>query len=115
MSSLDATAELLLQVPQDRHAIARELDSLAIKNKRLHTAAAEDTLSGHLRRAIHASRRPLAAIAREAGIELEALTGFLEGEHGLPSETLDPLARAAGVVVSVSRVRNFPEKPGSGG
>jgi hypothetical protein len=33
-----------------------------------------------------------------------SLCGFLEGEHGLPSEVLDRLARAAGVVVSVSRL-----------
>lgn len=115
MNPSDATAELLLQVRPDRDAIEQELDLLAIQNDRLHAAATEDTLSGHLRRAIHASRRSLAAIAREAGIELGALTGFLEGEHGLPSEVLDRLARAAGVVVSVSRVRNFPEKPDSGG
>jgi len=95
---------LLLQVRQDRDTVAGELDSLSLQNERLHAAAAEDTLSGHLRRAIHASRRSLAAIAREAGIEIEALTEFLECLHGLPSETLDRLARAAGVVVSVSRL-----------
>jgi hypothetical protein len=106
MNPSNTFAELLLQVRRDRDAIARELDSLALQNQRLHAAATEDTLSGHLRRAIHASRRSLAAIAREAGIELGALTGFLEGEHGLPSEVLDRLARAAGVVVSVSRLRD---------
>ena len=115
MNPSDVSAELLLQVHQDRDTVAGELDSLALQNERLHAAAAEDTLSGHLRRAIHASRRSLAAIARQAGIEVGELTEFLEGEHGLPSETLDRLARAAGVVVNVSRVRNFPEKPDSGG
>jgi len=103
MNPSDTFAELLLQVRPDRDAVAGELDWLAIQNERLLAAAAADTLSGHLRRAIHASRRALAAIAHEAGIELGALTGFLEGEHGLPSETLNRLARAEGVVVSVSR------------
>ena len=97
---------MLLQVRQDRDTIERELDSLALQNERLHAAAAADTLSGHLRRAIHAGRRSLAAIAQEAGIEVGELTEFLEGEHGVPSEVLDQLARAAGVVVSVSRLRD---------
>ena len=110
MNPSNTFAELLLQVRQDRDTIERELDSLALQNERLHAAAAADTLSGHLRRAIHAGRRSLAAIAQEAGIEVGELTGFLEGEHGLSSEVFDRLARAAGVVVSVSRVRNFPEK-----
>jgi hypothetical protein len=34
------------------------------------------------------------------------LCGFLEGEHGLPSEVLDRVVRAAGVVVSLSRLRD---------
>jgi hypothetical protein len=67
MNPSEATAELLLQVRQDRDTIERELDSLALQNERLHAAAAADTLCGHLRRAIHASRRSLAAIAHEAG------------------------------------------------
>jgi hypothetical protein len=106
MNPSDATAELLLQVHRDRDAIERELDLLALQNERLYVAAAEDTLTGHLRRAIHASRRALADVARDAGIEVTSLCGFLEGEHGLPSEVLDRLARAAGVVVSVSKLQD---------
>jgi len=105
MNPSEATAELLLQVRQDRDTIERELDSLALQNERLHAAAAADTLCGHLRRAIHASRRSLAAIAHEAGLDIGALTEFLEGQHGLPSEVLDRVAHAAGVVVSVSRLQ----------
>jgi hypothetical protein len=104
MNRSNASAELLLQVCKDRDAIERELDLLALQNERLSAAAAENTLSGHMRQAIHASRRALADIAHEAGIEVGSLCGFLEGEHGLPSEVLDRLARAAGVVVSVSRL-----------
>ena len=105
MNPSNTFAELLLQVRQDRDTIACELDSLALQNEWLHAAAALDTLSGRLWRAIHASRRSLAAMAQEAGIEVGELIGFPEGEHGLPSEVLDRLARAAGVVVSVSRLR----------
>jgi hypothetical protein len=42
-----------------------------------------------------------AAIARDAGIVPDALSGFLEGTRGLPSESLDRLAIAAGVVVTM--------------
>jgi uncharacterized protein YyaL (SSP411 family) len=94
----------LLEVRKDRESIAKELDELASQNERLVAAAADDTLSGHLRRAIHASRRPLPKIASDAGIDTESLLQFLEGEHGLPSETLDRLARASGVVVMFQQV-----------
>jgi hypothetical protein len=93
--------ELMLQIRKDRAVIEQELDSLALQNERLIAAAAEDTLCGHLRRAIHASRRSLEAIARDAGISADALSDFLEGTHGLPSESLDRLASAAGIVVTM--------------
>jgi hypothetical protein len=97
----EISAELMLQIRKDRAAIERELDSLAAQHDRLTAAAAEDTLCGHLRRAVHASRRSLAAIARDAGMEPDALSGFMEGSHSLPSESLDRLAQAAGVVVTM--------------
>ena len=90
----------MLQIRKDRAAIERELDSLAAQHDRLTAAAAEDTLCGHLRRAIHASRRSQ-AIARDAGMEPDALSGFMEGSRSLPSESLDRLAQAAGVVVTM--------------
>jgi hypothetical protein len=95
-------AKLLLQVQAERQAIAAELDALAVQNERLLAAATEDTLSGHLRHAIHASHRPLRSIATDAGIDIDALCRFLEGEHGLPSEILDRVANAAGVTVTLS-------------
>jgi hypothetical protein len=51
--------------------------------------------------AVAASRRSLAAIARDAGIAPDALPGFLEGTQGLPSESLDQCAHAAGFVVTM--------------
>jgi len=43
----------------------------------------------------------LAAIARDAGVSPDALSDFLEGTHGLPSESLDRLASAAGIIVTM--------------
>jgi hypothetical protein len=97
------STHLLLQIREDRGGIDRELGTLALQNERLLVAAAADTVSGHLRRAIHASRRPLASIAGDAGIDVETLCQFLEGTHGVPSETLDRLAVAAGVVVTIAQ------------
>ena len=66
-------------------------------------AAAEETLSGHLRRAIHASSRPIRVIADESGIDSDTLCDFLEGRQTLPSDVLDRLTQAVGVAVSFSR------------
>ncbi len=68
---------------------------------RMREAAAEDTLSGHLRQAIHRSRRPLREIGREAGISTTLLCDFLEGERTLRSDVLDRLSQAAGVTISL--------------
>jgi hypothetical protein len=46
-----------------------ELPELLDMGERLREAACENTLSGHLRRAIHRSRRRLEAIAESAGRE----------------------------------------------
>ena len=91
----------MLQIRTDQAAIEHELESLASQNERLTAAAAEETLCGHLRRAIQFSRRSFAAIAHDAGVSPDALSDFLEGTHGLPSEALDRLASAAGIVVTI--------------
>jgi hypothetical protein len=93
--------ELLFQVQRDREAIEQELPELAGRDTRMREAAAEDTLSGHLRQAIHHSRRPLGEIAREAGISTTALCDFLEGERTLRSDVLDRLTQAVGATVSL--------------
>jgi hypothetical protein len=41
------------------------------------------------------------SVARDVGISADALSDFLEGTHGLPSEALDRLASAAGIVVTM--------------
>jgi len=93
--------ELLSQIQRDRELIEQELPALADRDARMREAAAEDTLSGNLRRAIHRSHRPLGEIAREAGISTPVLCDFLEGERTLRSDVLDRLAQAVGVTVSL--------------
>ena len=102
MEPPSVSAEMLLQVRREREAIASELPSLERQDARLAAASAEDTLSGHLRRAIHASTKPLHAIADDAGISRAALRDFLEGLHSLQSDELDRLTAAAGVSVTLA-------------
>jgi hypothetical protein len=94
--------ELMAKMPQQRALIEQELPELAARDARMREAAVEDTLSGHLRQAIHQSRRPLRDIAREAGISTALLGDFLDGERTLRSDVLDRLAQAVGVTVSLT-------------
>ena len=102
MSTPGIPQELLLQMHRDRVLIAQELPELTVCDARMKEAAAENTLCGHLRRAIHESRRPLRDIARDAGIGCTVLGDFLEGERTLRSDVLDRLAHAAGVAITLT-------------
>ena len=103
MSAPRISPELMLRLQQDQRAVAMELADLQARDSRMWRAAAEDTLCGYLRRAIHASHRPIRDIASESGIDSERLCDFLEGTQTLQSDVLDRLMRAAGVAVSFGR------------
>jgi hypothetical protein len=59
-------ADLLEQLRRDREKIAVELPALIQRGHVLDEAAAENSLTGHLRRAIHRSGRPIQKIAARA-------------------------------------------------
>ena len=94
--------EILSQMNRDRELIEKELPELHERDARMQEGAAEETLCGHLRRAIHQSRRPLRDIARQAGISTSVLCAFLEGERTLRSDVLDRLTQAVGVNISLT-------------
>ena len=50
------------------------------------------------------SRRALAAITRDAGIDPDALSDFLEGTQALPSDSHDRLASRDGGIVDTCAV-----------
>jgi hypothetical protein len=102
MDDREIPEELLSQINRDRRLIADELPELAGRDARMQEAAAEDTLCGKLRRAVHHSRRPLREIAADAGISTTVLCDFLEGERTLRSDVLDRLTQAIGVTVSLT-------------
>src|SRR5260370_1729152 len=104
-------AELLEQLRRDRERIAAELLELLQRGQRLEEAAVENSLSGHLRRAVHRSGRPLKKIAAEVGLDVFVLCDFLEGTATLRSDVLDRLAQA--VVATIQVEPAPPQRPES--
>ena len=89
------TPELRERWQRAKEQTEAELPDLVELGRRMREASAENTLSGHLRRAIHRSTRELADIAAAAGITPLELNEFLCGERTLLSDVLDRLASAA--------------------
>lgn len=83
-----------------RKQIAGELVELTAGDQMRKEAREERTLSGELRRAIHASPRSLSDIAGEAGIAALTLDEFLTGARTLRSDVLDRLSACVGFVVA---------------
>jgi hypothetical protein len=104
-------ASLLKQLRRDREKIAAELPELVERGRLLDEAATENSLSGHLRRAIHRSGRPLKKIAAEVGLDVLVLCDFLEGTRTLRSDVLDRLAQAVVATIQVDPAP--PQRPGS--
>lgn len=95
-------AELAEQLRLDRDLIAAERDDLDRRHNLLQKAAAENTLCGHLRLAVHKAARPLKMIAADAGLDPFELCDWLEGTRALSSEMLDRIAAAAEVEIQFS-------------
>lgn len=73
--------------------VAKELPDLVRRNQLAREARKERTLSGALRRAIHAFPQSPMKIAARAGIGWAALDDFLTGEKTLTSDAIDRLVR----------------------
>jgi transcriptional regulator with XRE-family HTH domain len=80
------------RLQQLREQIAAEIPDMTARDQLRKEAREEATLSGELRRAIHASQLSLATIASRAGIDPIVLDEFLTGERTLRSDVLDRLA-----------------------
>ena len=64
-------------------------------------AAAEDTFSGAVRRAIHCGEKALTDLADEAHIDIERLAYFMRGEGPLDTPEIDRLLAALRIELSV--------------
>ncbi len=114
-TSKEIPGELLEQLRRDREKIATELPELIERGRLLDEAAAENSLCGHLRRAIHRSGRPLKTIADEVGLDVFVLCDFLEGTRTLRSDVLDRLAQAVVATIQVEPATlQRPESPTAG-
>ncbi len=80
------------RLKRQRKLIAKELPALVQSDRLRKEAQEEPTLSGEFRRAIHACRLSLSAIASGAGITPLILDEFLMGERTLRSDVMDRLA-----------------------
>ena len=84
------------RLQQYRQQIAEELPDLQARDQMRKDAREESTLSGEVRRAIHASELSLAEIAARVGVTPIVLDDFLTGERTLRSDVLDRLASVLG-------------------
>ncbi|MEX2137977.1 MAG: hypothetical protein WD894_01860 [Pirellulales bacterium] len=92
----DLTEAERSRLRQYQEQIAQELPDLERRNRMRKEASDEATLSGELRRAVHASEVSLAEIATRIGIAPLLLDEFLTGERTLWSDVLDRLAGVLG-------------------
>jgi hypothetical protein len=85
------------RLQRQRASIAAELPDMIQHDQMRKEAHEESTLSGEIRRAVHASGLSLAAIAAQAAITPVQLDEFLTGERTLRSDVLDRIAATVGV------------------
>ena len=95
----ELTPEEQNRLRRQREQIASELPDLIERDRMRKEAGEEVTLSGELRRAVHASPLSLSTIAERVGISPLALDEFLTGERTLRSDVLDRLACILGYVL----------------
>jgi hypothetical protein len=94
--SRELTPEEQERLKRNRELIAKELPDLILRDQMRKEAKEEPTLSGELRRAIHANESELSDIASQAGITPIQLDEFLTGERTLRSDVMDRLAKVVG-------------------
>ncbi|NLF68456.1 MAG: hypothetical protein GX575_05295 [Candidatus Anammoximicrobium sp.] len=88
----ELTAVEQLRLERLREQVAAELPDMTARDQLRKEARTEATLSGDLRRAIHASPMSLSSIAKETRMDPIMLDEFLTGERTLRSDVMDRLA-----------------------
>jgi ribosome-binding protein aMBF1 (putative translation factor) len=93
---VELSDEKRAQIRRAQAQVKEELPELAKRLRMAHEAAEENTFSGQLRRAIHASGFHLIYIADRVGTTPIVLDEFLTGERTLRSDLIDRLAALLG-------------------
>ena len=99
----ELTAAEQLRLERLRDQIAAELPDMTARDQLRKEARTEATLSGDLRRAIHASPMSPSSIAKQARIDPIMLDEFLTGERTLRSDVMDRLAGTLGYDLKPAR------------
>ena len=99
MTKTELSAEKMADIR--REWAAEDPDATAERWEQLHEAAAEPSISGSLRRAIHTGRRTVNQLAQEVGLDSQDLSEWLQGIRTLRSDVLDRLGLALGVTISI--------------
>jgi len=86
-----------------RQQVAQELPDLQARDQMRKDAREESTLSGELRRAVHASELSLSEIAARVAVTPLVLDDFLTGERTLRSDVIDRLAGVLGCELTRAR------------
>jgi hypothetical protein len=94
--NVELSDEKKAQLKRWQAQIKEELPELSKRLRMANEAAEENSLSGALRRAIHASGFPLEYIAKHVGTTSSMLDEFLTGERTLRSDLMDRLALLLG-------------------
>src|SRR5438128_1302694 len=82
--------------------IESEVSDMTERWERMREAAAEPSLNGQLRRAVHDSGLQVKQVAAAVGLDPFVLSDWLEGTRSLRSEFLDRIALAVKATVTVS-------------
>jgi hypothetical protein len=93
----DLTPEEQERLHRAREEAAANRPELIAQARKVKAAYEEQTVSGEFRRAIIASRRPIADLAAQLGLPLEQMHAFMTGDGPLPSDALDRLANELGL------------------
>ena len=97
-TKIEISAERMADIR--REWAAEDPEGTAEQWERLREAAAEASISGSLRRAIHSGGRTLNQLAKDVGIDSRQLSEWMQGERTLRSDILDRLGLALGVTIS---------------
>jgi hypothetical protein len=99
---------------RSRALIAKELPDLVEKDQRLYDAMLQRSLSGVLRRAIHASKILLPDLADRAQTDMDTLDAFLTGEQPLTSDIIDRLTKILKLKLEASTSKQKPRPSKAG-
>ena len=103
--------ERMEEIRRSWPALDAEADDMAQRAERMREAAAEQSLCGELRRAVHGCGIHMKTIAERVGIDAITFSEWLQGVRNLRSDVLDRVAQAVGATVSMTVPTPTATKP----